>query len=210
MSGTHCEQCAPDGTPAPKGRRAHVALLLQSGLTLEAERRLRDRTQALCRDLLTARLADAVAAGSDARERILDRAQLVDVAVDLRQVEMDEEVADGPVVEVGHLLDQVRELLILMLLDLAANVFPHLAATLLEARLELLDVDVNAFRHRPAPSSSRPNRSRWICKFHTPGPDRVASVTQPAASTSSIARAMIGSSSTGTTYTLTREPSAEM
>src|SRR5690606_31923796 len=107
MSRTHCEQCAPDRTPFSKRRRAHVALLLQSGLTLDAERRLRDRTQALCRDLLTARLADAVAAGSDARERILTRAQLVDVAVDLRQVEMAEEIVDRPVVEVGPWLGLV-------------------------------------------------------------------------------------------------------
>src|SRR5690606_38101758 len=132
-------------------RRASVSPLLGERLAVDAQRRLRDRAQTLRRDRLAARLAYPIAAGSDPGERVLDRAQLVDVAADLRQIEVDEKIRDRSVVRVRALLNQIGELLILVLLELAANVFPQLAAALSQPRLELRDIDILALRHRPAP-----------------------------------------------------------
>jgi hypothetical protein len=77
-----------------------------------------------------------IAAGTHSRERVLDRAQLFDVAIELREIQIDQEIRNRAVIRIRSLLDQVGEPLILVFLELAADIVDYRFAAPLQDPLE--------------------------------------------------------------------------
>src|SRR5690606_4124267 len=117
-------------------RGACVSRFLRAGLTLDAERRLGNRLEPFLGDGLAASPADPIAAGTHSRERVLDRAQLFDVAIELREIQIDQEIRNRAVIRIRSLLDQVGEPLILVFLELAADIVDYRFAAPLQDPLE--------------------------------------------------------------------------